>query len=266
MLNNPRLGPLVLPYLGLTVQSHVRPTLPAFELPAAIQRLLARSIEDCRAERSRPAVGEQTTHAALLLDESWSMNRHRAAALAGYNHQVGVIKEGAKEAGKTLVTLNVFSSTPREVLSAAPTEQLSPLPEEEYTPTGGTALYDAIGDTIASLLARPDADSPSTAFLVAPFTDGEDTSSYRYPPQLLRELVAKLEATGRWTFTLVGPTGQVDEFAAALNLQAGNIKAYDATKTESVTSAFTEMAGASTRYMAMRSAGVMASASLYAGR
>jgi hypothetical protein len=237
----------------------------AFVPPDAVQVVLSRSVAECAAERNRTAVSEQVTHAGLILDASTSMAPHRVTALKGFNAQVDVVKEGAKQAGNTFVSLNVFASAPSQVLSAVSADKLQPLAENMYNPNGNTALYDAIGDTVALLLSQPGADNPNTAFLVAAFTDGGENCSTRYTGSMLKDLITRLEATGRWTFTLMGPKGGAEEMAGVLNISRGNVAAFDPSKSESVVGAFQAMAGASESYMSMRSTGVCASNALYAG-
>lgn len=269
---NPFFPPAQLPSLSGYVhapQSPVFGQLPGvapqpFTPPAAVQRVLERSVEECTAQRNRTAVGEQVTHAGLILDESSSMSYHRAAALQGFNAQVKVVQDGAKQAGRTFVSLNVFATTPRQVLAVVPVDRLEPLAEHQYVPRGNTALYDALGDTIAMLLSQPEADNPNTAFLVAAFTDGGENCSTRYTGKLLKDLITRLEATGRWTFTLMGPQGGAQEMAGMLNIAVGNVAAFDPSKSESVVGAFQAMASASESYMSLRAGGAMASNALYA--
>jgi uncharacterized protein YegL len=227
----------------------------------AVRRLLEQPLD---AFRKPGDACEPTTYAALVLDKSGSMLRHRLAALEGYNAQVDVIREGAKEAGKTLVSLTQFASRPQPVLVARPVSELRPLDASQYNPEGGTALYDAIGLTIEQLLEQPGIDAPTTAVLVAVFTDGEENSSVRYDGDTLKQLIARLEATGRWTFTLMGPQGSSLELASVLNISRGNVAMFDPGNQESTRAAFSTMAGAATNYMAMRGKGLTASASLYA--
>lgn len=232
-------------------------------LPEVIQSVLAQPLEDFASMRNARAFGKPLTHAGLVLDESYSMLKHRLAALEGYNAQVGVIKRGAQGAGKTLVSLNIFNVFPRQVLSTVDVEQLRELAPHEYQPTGGTALYDALGDMIALFLSQPGAYDPNTAFLVSAFTDGEENSSTRYNAKVLKDVITRLEATGRWTFTLMGPQGSTQEMASVLNLNAGNIAAFDPSRQESVAEAFSTMTMASSGYMNMRASGAMASNCFY---
>jgi uncharacterized protein YegL len=242
-----------------TVHSRIVVTPP----PAHVQAVLDKPLEEFVRQRDERAYGNPVTHAGLLLDESWSMNKHKAAALEGFNAQVHVIKQGAQGAGKTLVSLSLFNGVARNVLSAVDVSVLRPLSSNEYRPGGGTALYDALGDMIAMFLAQPGVNDPNTAFLVSGFTDGEENSSTRYSADVLKRLVTRLEATGRWTFTLMAPQGEAEELAQSLNLHAGNVAVFDPSRRESVQEAFSAMTVASNAYMNMRSNGAMACSNFY---
>jgi len=241
-------------------QSNIPNPPAARQISESVRQLLAKPVDEFRLQAP---VTEPQTFASLVLDESGSMNTHRRSALEGFNAQVDVIREGAKDAGKTLVSLTQFSNVARPTLVARPVQELRPLDESQYKPAGGTALYDAIGQTIEQLLEQPGINAATTAVLVAVFTDGEENSSTRYDADTLKQLIARLEATGRWTFTLMGPKGSL-ELASILNISKGNVAVFDPSNQESTRAAFSTMAGAATSYMAMRSKGVTASASLYA--
>lgn len=250
------------------VAHNPNPLMPSVELaPAApsakVQEMLKRPVESFAPQDTSSQ--EPMTYAALVLDESGSMLRHKASALEGFNAQVGVIREGAKEAGRTAVSLTTFNSLGKPALVARPVEELRPLTPAEYNPNGGTALFDAIGETLERLLERSDINSPNTAVLVAIFTDGEENASRRYSAETLKELIIRLEATGRWTFTLMGPEGTSQELASLLNLHKGNVSQFNPADAASTQAAFGTMTEAATRYMSMRSMGVTACASLYAG-
>ncbi len=239
-------------------------TQPEAATPSkAVQDLLKRPVESFV---PAPSAANQTpsTYAALLLDESGSMAHHRASALEGFNSQVRVIQDGARQAGNTRVSLTTFNVVAKPLLVARPSEELQPLAEAQYNPSGSTALFDAIGQTLEALLEQPDIHNEQTAILVAIFTDGEENASRRYSAATLKELVTRLEATGRWTFTLMGPHGTSMELASILNLRSGNVAQFNPQDKASTVQAFASMTKAATSYMSMRSMGVMASASLYA--
>src|SRR5690606_6118211 len=106
-------------------------------------------------------------------------------------------------------------------------DHLVPLTMQSYKPAGSTALFDALGDTLSALLGTPNIYSAATATLVTLFTDGQENSSSRYDSAVLSEVIKRLEATGRWTFALIGPTQGVSSLAEMLHVPQGNVQGYD---------------------------------------
>lgn len=238
----------------------------AVELPQEIQAVLAKPIEfyqELAKQRPLPT-DKQLTHVAFILDKSGSMELGKATTIEGFNEQVKVVKEGAKEAGEVTFTEVFFSTTVEVGRVAGDVHDVPKLTDASYRPEGMTALYDSLGDTIAALLKAPHIDSPATATLVTLFTDGGENSSVRYSAQTLSELVKRLEATGRWTFALVGPRDGVNHLADLLAVKKSNTAGYDPTSIEGRTQVFASMASASNTYMSMRSMGATQVADLYA--
>lgn len=228
-----------------------------------VKALLARPLSEFTPIPVSPGVAP-TTHAALVLDKSVSMSPHRDAVLTGFGAQVRVIQAGAKAAGRTLVTLNQFSTLSEIQMLAQPAEQLRALEASEYVPDGGsTALFDAIGFTIERLLDQPDIDGSNTAVLLSGFTDGAENDSKVYSAPVLRALIDRLSATGRWTVALMGPSGTVLELADLLNLSRGNVSQFDPSDKASTVQAFNCMAAASASYMSTRGLGATQSNDLY---
>jgi hypothetical protein len=231
-----------------------------------VKELLAKPLTDFSPAVTTHGV-EPITHAALVLDKSISMSMHLASALAGFNAQVKVIREGAELAGRTLVSLNQFAGTSHMHYLAQPAQRLLPLEAAEYQTDGAsTALLDAIGTTVEQLLEQPDIDGANTAILVSVFTDGQENSSCVYSASMLRELISRLEATGRWTFALMGPTGAALELADVLSLSRGNVSQFNPADVASTQEAFGAMTTASASYMSLRGAGMTSSVNLYQAR
>lgn len=239
-----------------------RLAVPYQHLSEPVRKLLATPLSEVSRLEIDPTA-QAITHTALVLDESGSMRPHAQAAIEGFNSQVEVIRDGAEQAGTTYVTLTQFAYQARPMLVARPVQELRPLTNETYNPNGGTALFDAIGLTIELLLEQPDIAGGNTAILVSAFTDGEENMSTRYDAQTLKHLIGRLEATGRWTFTLMGPAGSV-ELADVLSISRGNVATFDPASAASTRTAFATMSGAAQSYMSMRGMGIAASASLYA--
>jgi len=242
---------------------------PNLSLPPLVRALLERSVESFK-PREPIAFDpkDALTHVAFVLDSSSSMNHGKGATVEGFNAQLQVVREGAKLAGKTTFTDVHFDSYVKvrgvtKELGEHTEGQLLELTDQTYLPCGSTALYDALGETIAQLLSTPAIEAPSTAVLVTLFTDGEENASRVYDAATLKALVERLEATQRWTFALVGPRQGVTGLADLLSVRRKNIAGFDVSSVADKRAAFGKAAGANAAYMSLRAMGQSASASLY---
>ena len=104
----------------------------------------------------------------------------------------------------------------------------TPLSRENYVPTGSTALYDAIGQSVLHLeeaFARQ-ADMPAT-FVIVVLTDGYENSSKLFNLQQIRSLIQRLEGTEKWTFSFIGATLDAVEVAQTMAIKAQNSYSFD---------------------------------------
>lgn len=233
-------------------------------IPPAVHDLLSKPISYYQENQSEVAQGKAPlTNVALILDCSGSMANGKEVTIEGFNAQVDVIRSGAKEAGATKYTDVQFSSKVNIRSIAGDLDNLVPLTDESYQPGGNTALLDAIGATVAALLQTPDIHSPDTATLVTTFTDGEENASRIYDAKTIKALVQRLEATGRWTFALLGPQTTVAGLADSLAVRAHNVAGYDENSISDKRLAFSKMAMANEQVMYSRKDGKKQFANLY---
>lgn len=98
-----------------------------------------------------------------------------------------------------------------------------------YGPRGGTALYDAIANTITQL---DTSGRDNEKFLMIVMTDGHENASKEYGgpdgKTKLFNLIKRYEAKGNWTFVYLG--ANVDAYAEArdIGIPLGNTMAYSA--------------------------------------
>ena len=234
-------------------------------LPPQVRRILDTPVPVFVAlQKEAPAPGAQPlTHVGFVLDRSSSMETGKSATIEGFNTQVNVVKAGARDAGETRLTMVDFATEARLRYVGLPPDALEPLNEGNYIPDGWTALYDGIGLIIAELLAQPGMDSPLTATLVTIFTDGEENRSSLYSAAILRELIQKLEASGRWTFALVGPRHGVAALARLLAIDPSNTTGFNPASESDRVDTQIRMASASASYMSSRSLGHTQMSGLY---
>jgi hypothetical protein len=242
-----------------------RPT--SAPLPACVLAVLARPVSYYTEKAAVRQVSTRAplTHVAFALDCSSSMMTGKSATIEGFNRQVSVVEENAPQAGETRFTEVLFGDSAKVRQVAARLSAMVRLNNENYVPGGCTALYDGTGSAIAALLQTEGAEDPNTAFLVTVFTDGGENNSRQFDAGSLRELILRLEATGRWTFALVGPQGSVHTLAELLAVREGNVAAYHPESVASREQAFHSVVGASATYMSARAAGATSVMNLYGG-
>lgn len=244
------------------------PIVPVLKDPQGVERpdlaaRVAQFIERCTSVPGDQKNAKQRTQVLFVLDSSGSMQAGKHITIAGFNQQVDVVREMAQDAGQTSVTLITFSSQVRQCYTDKPAQALEHLTDASYRVGGGTALLDAVGAAIETAIGSPQVTDPNTAVLIAIFTDGEENASRYMTGDMISEGVRALEATGRFTFTLMGPNEHLESLADMLKIQKGNVARFDAATDAGRARGMGQMAAATSAYMALRSTGAMASTCLY---
>lgn len=246
---------------------HLVRTPEVGDLPSWARAVLALPVEHFKEQGTAApsSPDKRLTHIGFALDASGSMLAHKAAVVEGFNTQVSKIKASATDIGAIAFTSVKFNDQVAVAAERTGIDQLVPLSDDSYQPGGGTALYDAIGDAIGALLRCPQAQAPETAFLLTVFTDGQELSSRRFARADLRGLIERLEATGRWTFALMGPSGSVHGLSDALGLQRSNVGEFNPHVVGAANTALGQVTGATESYLSARAAGASQVVGLYAG-
>jgi len=155
------------------------------------------------------------TEIVMILDKSGSMEALKADAIGGFNQ---FLKEQQAEPGEANLTLVLFD-TAYTVHPARALAAIEPLTERNYSPSGGTALLDALGRTIRDtgrrLSEMPEADRPDKVIVVT-ITDGEENSSRKFSLTDIRDMIAHQQDTYAWKFLFLG--ANQDAFAEAQKL------------------------------------------------
>ena len=167
----------------------------------------------------------QRTIYHLIVDRSGSMSDCIDATINGYNEQLNRIRSMQDEFPEQdiRVGLTMFNTTIDMQAVAKDLKNATRLSKNNYIPDGGTALYDAIGQTTLHLeeaCSRP-SDLPTT-FVVVVLTDGYENSSRLFNLQQIRSLIQRLEATEKWTFSFIGATLDAVEVAEQMSIRANN--------------------------------------------
>lgn len=199
-------------------------------------------------------------------DHSGSMALLAIAAAKDYNANITAVKEAAsREMLDTVVSVVGVgvphgSAVTRQVQISNP-HVLKPI--TNWPVNGGTPLYDGIGSMIELLSSLPDADKEDVSFLVMTTTDGEEMHSRKYDDKALRDLIAKVSATGRWTFVFRVPKHASLSKIAALGIAKDNMQLWDTTAAGMAASTVATTQ-AMDSFFAARSAGAKSTSAFYA--
>jgi hypothetical protein len=146
---------------------------------------------------------------ALVVDRSASMNIARDATIRAINDQIDSIKQGAEtdKDTDTRVSLLTFNHLAEYVYKDKPAYALQHIVETDYAPTGNTALYDGVGETVTYLTNESELvenGNVDKKFLVIIVTDGHENASKIFTSEQVSSLIKENEASGNWTFSYTG--------------------------------------------------------------
>lgn len=166
------------------------------------------------------------TYITIILDSSGSMCTMETEALQMFNEQIKTIKKNNDM--ETYVSLVTFGSNVNEPIAwCRNANDVKELTNKEYRPNGGTALYDAVGDTITKYLKMKDSKDENTSYLMIIITDGEENASQRFIGTKISKLIKRVQKTKRWTFTYLGATNtDLSKVQKVFNLSKGNMSGY----------------------------------------
>lgn len=162
-------------------------------------------------------------HIVSILDRSGSMGGTEKEVIGAYNAFVEEQKKLAEKNDiKADMTLVLFDNQYEQVYTKLRIDQVPTLDEKTYFVRGMTALYDAIGKTIAEFEG-----SKKVIFFIE--TDGYENSSKEFSQSTLRSIVEKKKAEG-WDFNFVGADldkATVQSMGSAFGIDASKTVAFD---------------------------------------
>lgn len=210
----------------------------------------------------RKKSAKNKTIVALILDRSGSMSYVVPATVAGFNEQVKTIKANAAKTD-TKVCLALFNGLVTTPLWLKSPDELSELHTSDYVPMGSTAMYDGIGSVIDRLI-RDVTDDDNTSYLVVLLTDGQENASTHYTAAQINERVNKLQASGRWSFAVVGANINLADLSVITGIPTSNMRSY-VPDSVGTARAMRGVAEGVASYMTMRETGAQSSNNVFAG-
>lgn len=145
----------------------------------------------------------ETKHLKIvfIIDESGSMQGSNSDVIGGFNSFIE--RQKTENTGKITVSLYKFNNLVTRVISNKPAAKVRNLTNEDYTPSGFTALYDAIGQAIhetdKQLSAQPEKERPDKVMVVI-ITDGEENASKEFSATAIKSSISTHEELLHWSF------------------------------------------------------------------
>lgn len=159
----------------------------------------------------------------VVLDRSGSMASCVQDTLGGLRYFMDSLEDSAR------VTLLLFNQTTEVIYRDAQKENWVPLTPQKYRPHGGTALMDAIGETIKMAdihEPRSWADQEDNTITIVILTDGDENSSKAYTPAHIGDLINHRRSQ-EWNFVFLGTDEErLFERANALNIPRSAVLTY----------------------------------------
>lgn len=170
-----------------------------------------------------PECGQPTkkkTFVHFVLDQSSSMSSVKAATISGFNEYLNTLK---KDGNEYAVSLTLFNENVERTFANLALGEVKELTESSYNPSGMTALYDAVCETL-------DGSDQEGKHIVVIMTDGEENSSRRFNQQDLKKKIEKLQSSGNWTFVYLGANQDSWATAQQFGVYRNNIANYNSTQ------------------------------------
>lgn len=177
-----------------------------------------------QSEATSPPVFAGQTHICFVLDKSGSMGSCRDEAISGFNEYV---EQQKQLEDNTTLTLVLFDSTVVTPIVDTKMADVRPIGKHDYVPNGCTALFDAVGRSIA--LTEPKVKKEDRVLVVI-LTDGlENASQQIRSHEQIRDVITMKEREGNWTFTYMGSGENWQQEVASMGIAAANSIALDPT-------------------------------------
>ena len=186
----------------------------------------------------------------VIADRSGSMGSIRNDAIGGFNTFIG---EQQKQGGEANLTVALFDDKYEIMQDKIPLGEAVLFDEKNFIPRGMTALFDAIGKTLNTLIERREKGEIDGA-IVTILTDGAENASREYRAEQIKALIEKCEKDYGWEFIFLA--ANQDAFATGSTFGISAANAYNfAADANGMKSATAAMSLRSTEYRTMYAQG-----------
>ena len=159
------------------------------------------------------------TQITFVLDSSGSMSEIEDDTKGGFN---SFLEDQRDEEGTATVTLYDFNTDIELVYEAYPIADAPKLTDDNYTPSGRTALHDAIYSAVTETADRikevEPAEQPDHVVVVV-LTDGKENASETHQERVREQVAIRREEHG-WEFLFIGANQDVALTAESMGMDA----------------------------------------------
>lgn len=145
----------------------------------------------------------KSTEIIFVIDKSGSMAHLAGDTIGGFN---GFIESQKALDGKATLTTVLFDTTWKTLHDGIDIHEVKPMTSADYSAYGGTAMLDAIGETIERVQNRHDelgAEKPDNVLFVIT-TDGEENSSHKFKKSQIEKMIKHQTNGHGWKFMFLG--------------------------------------------------------------
>jgi uncharacterized protein YegL len=195
-----------------------------------------------------PDLAGTPVHVLFVIDSSGSMGSKANDVRGGFNSYMSNLREDTTSDYR--LTAVTFDTRVTTLFTDIRLSEAPILDDSNYRTGGNTALYDALGISLAELtsaIALEDRPYGKDRVLVIVMTDGEENSSHRFTKEQVTGEMKRREEAGNWTFVYLGADQDAWAAAQGLGFAAGNVAAYAGSATKDV---FQKLARSTTNYSA----------------
>lgn len=158
------------------------------------------------------------TEVIMLIDKSGSMGRLVDDTIGGFNSFV----ESQKDDTKTTLTTVLFDYGCKTFHDGLDVYEVEPMTRKDYITGGGTAMLDAIGETINAVQDRHDdmGDAKPDSVLFVITTDGEENSSRKFTKADIERMIKHQTNGHGWEFIFLGANMDAVQEAESIGISA----------------------------------------------
>jgi uncharacterized protein YegL len=167
-----------------------------------------------------------TTEMVFIIDKSGSMSGLESDTIGGFNSNIDKQLETGENVLVTTVLFDTNFSTLHDRINISKVEKMT---RKDYCPGGGTALCDAVGNTVnrikyAQQYLKEEERPNKTMFVI--ITDGQENSSREFSSSKVKQLITEQKQKYDWEFLFLGANMDAVETANTYGIDADRAVTY----------------------------------------